>query len=198
MYPFIEIFGTKISMTAVGIILALITFIFTAYQLCKKNHQDFYRLFYQLPLRIILAYVLGRYSSFALENSTILIKSRNNLLEILRPKNFEIHYIGLLATTVVGLGTFFGGIKRTENKKIRIDIFFSSICNATIILGIFLTLGDTFIGKATNSIFAIRALHPESVLTKFDGVYPVGLFLSMGALMINVVITILKITLKKN
>ena len=198
MYPFIEVFGIKFSMIAIGIVLAIIVCILTVYQLCKKNHQDFYKFFYQLPLRIILAYLLGRYSAFALENGTIFIKSRANILEILRPKNFEFHYIGRLTTIVLALGIFLSGVKRTENKKIWIDIFFTAICNATIVLGVFLTLGDNFIGKATNSVFAIRALHAESGLTKFDGVYPVGLFLSVGALGINMIITLLKIIFKKN
>lgn len=51
-----------------------------------------------------------------------------------------------------------------------------------MVLGIFLVFGDTVIGKATTSHLAIRALSGESKLLKFDGVYPVGLFLSLGTL----------------
>lgn len=198
MFPFIEILGFKVSMTAIGIILALITFLITSYQLCKTNHQDFYKLFYQIPIWIIVAYLLWRYSSFVLENSTLIPHSQEDILSILSPKNFELHYVGLLITAIIGLGVFFGSIKRTENKKIRADIFFSSFCNALIVLGIFLTLGDTFIGKPTDSIIAIKALQEESGLTKFDGVYPIGLFLSVGALIIHIAITFLKIFTKKN
>jgi prolipoprotein diacylglyceryltransferase len=133
-----------------------------------------------------------------LENSTLLPHSQADILTILSPQNFELHYTGLLITAIIGLGWFFGGIKRTENKKIRADIFFSSFCNALIILGIFLTLGDTFIGKPTDSIIAIKALQTESGLTKFDGVYPIGLFLSIGALLIHITITLYKIFSKKN
>ena len=185
-------------MTALGIVLALIAFLITSYQLCKNNHQDFYKLFYQIPIRIVITYLFGRYTSFVLENSTLLIHSQEDIFTILAPKNFELHYVGLLTTTVIGLGIFFRNIKRTENKKIRADIFFSSLCNALIILGIFLTLGDTFVGKPTESIIAIKALQEESGLTKFNGVYPIGLFLSIGALIIHVSITFLKIFTKRN
>jgi hypothetical protein len=198
MFPFIEVADVKISMTAVGIIIALLTFIGTTYYLCKKNHQDFFKLFYRLPLRVIFIYLLGRYAAVALETSSIIPTSLTQILTILRPKQFDFHFTGILVAIVISLGTFFATIKRTENKKIRADILFSGICNATIVLGIFLTLGDTFIGKPTDSIFAIKPLHPESELTKFDGVYPVGLFLSIGALIVSVVTNFLKIFLKKN
>ncbi|MDR0651414.1 MAG: hypothetical protein LBG59_08730 [Candidatus Peribacteria bacterium] len=198
MFPFIEIAGVKISMTALGIIVALLTFIGTTYYLCKKNHQDFFKLFYRLPLRIIFVCLLGRYTMVVLETSSFIPTSFAQLLTILHPKQFNFHFVGILIALVISLGTFFATIKRTENKKIRADILFSGICNAMIILGIFLTLGDTFIGKPTDSIFAIKTLHPESELTKFDGVYPVGLFLSIGALVVSIIINFLKIFLKKN
>lgn len=38
---------------------------------------------------------------------------------------------------------------------------------------------------------------PDSALVKYGGVYPVGLFLSLGALAINVIITLWKLIAKK-
>ncbi|MDR2416062.1 MAG: hypothetical protein LBD75_05680 [Candidatus Peribacteria bacterium] len=198
MFPFIEVAGAKISMTALGIIVALLTFIGTTYYLCRKHHQDFFKLFYRLPIRIIFMYLLGRYITVVLETSSFIPTSFTQVLTILRPRQFDFHFVGILIALTISLGTFFARIKRTENKKIRADILFSGICNAIIILGIFLTLGDTFIGKPTDSIFAIKTLHPESELTKFDGVYPIGLFLSIGALVVSIIINVLKIFLKKN
>ena len=198
MYPFIELFGIQISMTGIGILLGIITFVITCYQLCKKNHQDFFRLFSWLPLFLILSYLLGRYTSFVLDSWNILPGGRNDIIKILSPHNFDFHYVGLMVAALLSLGYFFSSIKRTENKKIWADIFFSGICNALIILGIFLTLGDSVIGKATDSIFAIKSLHPESELTKFNGVYPVGIFLSIWALFAHILITLLKIIFKKN
>ena len=198
MFPYLTLFGVKISMVATGIILALLTFTLTVYQLCKKNNQDFYKFFYQLPFRLIVMYLLGRYSAFVLEHSALFPHSWNTVVSILRPNNFDLHSVGILVAVVISLWAFFVGIKRTENKKIWADILFSASCNALILLGLFLTLGDTFIGKATDSVFAIRALQPESWLTKFDGVYPVGIFLSLGVLAADALVTFLKIVLKKN
>ena len=198
MFPFFEVFGIKISMMVVGLILALTTFIVTTYYLCKNNHQDFFKLFYQLPLWLILAYVLGRYVSFILESSSFFPSSLTEGIWILRPHNFDLHFIGILITILIFLFSFFSSIKRTENKKIWSDILFSAFCNTLIVLGIFFTLGDTFIGKPTNTIFAIRALHSESTLTKFDGVYPIGLLLSIWALAVSVIINLLKIFFKRN
>ncbi len=58
MYPFIEVFGTKMYMTGVGIVLSCIVFLVTTYYLCKKYNQDFIKLFNWLPWLIIPAYVL--------------------------------------------------------------------------------------------------------------------------------------------
>lgn len=43
----------------------------------------------------------------------------------------------------------------------------------------------------------MRALIPESALVKYGTVYPVGLFLSLGALAINVIVTLWKLFAKK-
>lgn len=149
-------------MTAVGMVLALILFIWTVYLFTKKYNQDFFKFFYQLPFWLLLIYVLGRYAAFILEHSILFPGSLNDVLAILRPNNFNLHSVGILIAIVISLGTFFAGIKRTENKKIWADILFSASCNATILLGLFLTLGDTFIGKPTDSVFAIKALQSTS------------------------------------
>jgi prolipoprotein diacylglyceryltransferase len=198
MFPYLDLFGLHLSMTATGIVLALLTFVITVYYLSKKNNQDFYKFFYQLPFWLFLTYFLGRYFAVVLEHSSLLPSAWGDFMTILRPDNFNLHIVGVLVAAVISLGTFFASIKRTENKKMWADILFSGICNATILLGLFFTLGDSFIGKPTDGIFAIRALQPESGLTKFDGVYPVGILLSLGALMVDSIINLLKIVLKKN
>jgi hypothetical protein len=61
-----------------------------------------------------------------------------------------------------------------------------------------LTLWDSVIWTPTDSIFAVRALTDNSALTKFDGVYPVWLFISFGVLIVHIIISLLSISLKKN
>ena len=198
MYPYFELFGKQISIMIIWIIISFIVFISTARNLTKKNHQDFLKLFYWLPGRIILSYILWRYVTFSLETWTYFPSSISNIITILSPQNFNFHFVWLLIATRICSIIFFSNIKRTENKKIWIDILFTSIANALIILWLFLTLWDTVIWKQTDSIFAIRALTDNSTLTKFDGVYPIWLFISFWTLIIHIIITVLSIMLKKN
>ena len=133
MYPYIELFWTEVSMMALGTIIAFITFLVTARILTKRNHQDFLKLFYRLPWRIILSYILWRYTAFALETWTYFPNSLSNFLTILSPQNFDFHFIWLLLASRICLTIFFSSIKRTENKKIWMDILFFSIANSLII-----------------------------------------------------------------
>lgn len=198
MYPYIEIFWTQISMMATGAIIAFIIFLVTARILTKRNHQDFLKLFYRLPWRIIFSYILWRYISFALETWTYIPSSLSNFLTILSPQNFNFHFVWLLIAWWISISLFFSSIKRTENKKIWADIIFLSLANALIIFWIFITLWDTVIWKPTDSIFAIRALSDNSALTKFDWVFPIWLFISFGVLIIHIIVSLLSIILKKN
>lgn len=198
MYPYVELFGIQISMMVVGAVIAFIIFLLSAYILARRNHQDFLKLFYHLPWRIILLYILWRYTSFALETGNYIPSSFSDLLTILSPQNFNFHFVGILLAFWICLYVFFFGIKRTENKKIWADIIFLSIANALIIFWIFITLWDTIIWKPTDSVFAIRALSDNSALTKFDWVYPIWLFISFWVLVIHVLVSILSIVLKKN
>jgi len=198
MYPYIELFWTQISMMVIGAVIAFIIFLVTARILTKRNHQDFLKLFYRLPWRIILSYLFWRYTTFALETWTYFPNSLSNFLTIISPQNFNFHFVWLLLASRICLSIFFSNIKRTENKKIRADIIFLSIANALIIFWIFITLWDTVIWKPTESIFAIRSLTDNSALTKFDGVYPIWLFISFWTLIIHIIVSVSSIIFKKN
>lgn len=197
MYPYFELFGKQISMMAVGLIISAIIFLVTARILTKRNHQDFLKLFYRLPGRIILSYILWRYVAYSLETWNY-IPTSSSILTILSPQNFNLNFVGLLLAARICLWIFFHSIKRTENKKIWMDILFFSLANSLIIFWIFLTLWDSVIWSPTDSIFAIRALTDNSTLTKFDGVYPIGLFISFWVLIVHIIISMLSIIFKKN
>jgi len=53
-------------------------------------------------------------------------------------------------------------------------------------------MGDNFIGMTTTSWLGIKSLHSDSQRNKFNLVYPIGLFLSLGSLFIVLFIKILK------
>ena len=198
MYPYIEIFGIQVSMMMVWVIVAAIVFLVTVRILTKRNHQDFLKLFYRLPWWIILSYILWRYISFSLETGIYIPSSLSHFVTILSLQNFNFHFVWLILASLICLSLFFSTIKRTENKKIWSDIIFLSMANALIVLWIFITLWDSVVWNPTDSIFAVRALSDNSALTKFDGVYPIWLFISFWVLVVHVVVSILSIVLKKN
>lgn len=53
-------------------------------------------------------------------------------------------------------------------------------------------MGDNFIGTTTNTWLGIKSLHSDSQRNKFNLVYPIGLFLSLGSLFVVLGIKILK------
>lgn len=193
MYPYIEILGIKMYMTGLGIVVAGLVFILTTYHLCKKYNQDFIKLFNRLPWLMISVYVLWLYTSFVLESGSLIPTS----LKILSPYGYRFNFVGVLVGCFLSMIIFLKGFRRNETKKVWIDIFFFGFINAVIALGIFLVLGDNFIGKEYTGALSITALRPESALVKFEGVYPIGIFLSVAALMINVIISVRKLTIKK-
>lgn len=193
MYPYLEIFGVSLYMTGIGIVISCIVFLVTAWVLCKKYHQDFIKLFNWLPWLLIPVYILGLYVSFILQGGGIIPPS----LSFLSPHGYNFSFIGILLGCFVSILFFLRQFRRNETKKIWIDILFFSFCNAMIPLGVFLLLGDNFIGMPYWGALSVRALIPESELVKYGTVYPVGLFLSLWCLAINVVITIRKLLTKK-
>lgn len=198
MYPYIEVFWTKLSMMLMWSIIAFLVFLVTAWVLTKKNHQDFLKLFYWLPVRIIFSYILWRYVAFVFETWIYIPNSVQAWITLLSHQNFNFNFIWILLASWLCFSIFFASIKRTENKKIWADILFMSLANSIIIFWIFLTLWDSVIWNPTDGAFAIRALSDDSALTKFDGVYPVWLFISFWVLAVHVIISLLGIILKKN
>mgnify|MGYP001805954180 CR=1 FL=1 len=181
MYPYIHILGTKISMTWIGIVISCITFLAASGYFCKKYHQNFWRLFYRLPLGIILPYLLGSYVGFALQN-TLLPHTLQDVATIIFPHWYKFHFIGTTLGFIISIGIFLFKVKRLENKKIWLDIFFYSISFSLIILWIFLFFWDDFIGKTTQWALAVKSLHSESERNKFSAVYPIWIFLSVLSL----------------
>ena len=92
MYPYIEVFGIQISMMVAGTIIATIIFLVTARILTKRNHQDFLKLFYRLPWRVILSYILWRYTAFALETWIYFPNSLSNTSLSLVSISYNIAY----------------------------------------------------------------------------------------------------------
>jgi len=196
MFPYIIIWGLKVYMTGVGIVISFITFLLTGIYFCKKYKQSFWQFFYRAPLFVMLLYLLGTYVTFVMQVSLI-PTSYDQFMMWLSPYGFPFHFVWLLIATTISIAIFIKKIKRYENKKVWIDILFFSISISLIPLGFFLLLWDNFIGKPTDSWLWIRALHPDSQLNKFSTVFPIWLLLSLFSLAVTILLWIIRRIKKK-
>lgn len=193
MYPYLELFWTKIYMTGIGIVLAALVFLITVLIMCKKYHQEFIKFFNRLPWLLLWVYGLGLYFTFLFDGGII-----PTSFAVFSPYGYHFNLIWVVIACFIWVVLFLSQFRRSETKKVRIDILFFGFVNALIVLGVFLMLWDNFIGKPYTWPFHISALSAESALVKYGGVYPIGLMLSIWALIINLVITVRKLMAKKS
>lgn len=195
MYPYFEVLWITIYMTWIGIISFLICFICIALALCKKWHQDFYKLFYWIPLAIVITYIMWAYVYFFL-NVWIVPTSTAELINMINPYGYKFHFVGILIWAVISLIIFFNWIKRYESKQIWIDIFFFSTTLSLIPLWVCLAFGDNFIWTYSTWWFAVKPLTTSSELIKFGSVHPVWLYLSIMSIIVTIILWMSKA--KKN
>lgn len=186
MFPYFNLFGMEFSMTSLWIIAFLVCYVIIAHAYCKKWHQDFYKLFYLLPVAIIITYILWAYVYFFLNNQwTIIPRTRESFLDMLNPYWYHFHFVWILLWIALAMIIFFSTIKRAENKKVWADILFFSITLSLIPLWIFLAFGDNFIWKASMDFLAVKPLTTNSELNKLWSSYPVWLFVSFVAIIVT-------------
>ena len=191
MYPYIILRWSKFYMTGIGIIISFLVFLWIAYYLTKKYHQNFWKLFYRLPLLIVLTYFLGSYVNFIFEVG-IFPTNSSEFVQLISPYGYKFHFMGTLLGMYIAISLFLKKIVRVENKKVWSDILFFSLWLSLVPLWIFLFMWDNFIWIPTNTRLGVKSLHSDSQRNKFSLVYPIGLFLSLGALIVTLYINIIK------
>jgi len=196
MFPYITIWTTRLYMTWIWIVVSLLVFIIVASYLCNKFKQSFWTLFYNIPIVLVLSYVLWTYFNFAFKN-WFLPENWAEVLSMLSPYNFSFSLVWIILWITIWFTILLKNISRYENKKVRIDILFISTGLALIPLGFFLLLGDEFIWNTTESFLAVRSLHIDSELNKFSGVFPIWLFLMIWSLVSTTIIVLAKRKIKQ-
>lgn len=191
MYPYIILWWSKFYMTGIGIVISFLVFLFVALHFTKKYHQNFWKLFYRLPFFIVLTYFLWSYVNF-LFNVGVFPTSGAEFAQLISPYGYKFHFVGMLVGMFISISIFLKKIVRVENKKVRSDILFFSLVISLIPLWLFLLMGDNFIGTTTSSWMWIKSLHSDSQRNKFNLIYPIGLFLSLGSLFIVIYIKSIK------
>ncbi len=191
MYPYIILWWSKLYMTWIGIVISFLVFLCIARYLTKRYHQNFWKFFYWLPFLIVLTYFLWSYVNFIFDVG-IIPTNWSEVGDLVSPYGYKFHFAWLLLGICISVYVFLKKIVRVENKKVWSDILFFSFALSLVPLGIFLLMGDHFIGNTTTTWLGIKTLHSDSQLNKFNLVYPIGLFLSLGSLFVTICIKILK------
>jgi hypothetical protein len=113
-------------MTGIGIVVSFLIFLIIARYLSKKYHQNFWKLFYWLPLLIVLTYFLGSYINFVFEIG-FFPTNGTELVQLLSPYGYRFHFMGMLIGMYISISLFLKKIVRIENKKVWSDILFFSL-----------------------------------------------------------------------
>ncbi|MBS8122258.1 hypothetical protein [Candidatus Vampirococcus lugosii] len=187
MYPYINIAGNNIYMTGIGVVIFIISVIFLINFYSKRFNINFWKFFNWLPIFLILPYILGGYFYNLFKYNLVIPLSLNDLFIILSPYGYEFNFIGITLGLIIALSMFLKKIDLRIEKLKWIDVFFYSISLSLVPFGIFLLLGDNFIGRPTSSVFGVSTFLQDSVLYNYDMVYPVGLFLSLLGISIFII-----------
>lgn len=180
MYPYFIIQGHKIFAIGLGIALSACVFLVTAWFFVKKYKLQFNKLFFWLPTLLIATYLLWNWVGLALDsNIWFPLKSRKTTRLLLSPYGYHFHFVWLVLWAIFAWRKFFKKIfMRTEQYK-WVDVFFFSFAAALMPLGLFLLLGDTFIGKPTDAWYGVVALLNDSAWTNFGRVFPLWIVVSI-------------------
>jgi hypothetical protein len=180
MYPEITLGSWTIDMTGLGVVWALITSMIVAYFMTRTKRLQFIKLFYRIPIALIVMYLLGGYASFAISSGSLLPTSMNDIFQILTPYEYSFHIIGLVIGWAMMVYQFLKTIPAEHEQKMRMNIIAVSVCAGLIPLGIWLLLGDDVIGTPTLSMRGVETFRPDiSQWSTLGSVYPVGILFTL-------------------
>jgi len=178
MYHYITVWGLTIHMTGLGIVAFLVVFLSLTHYEAKRNNLDSREFMKYIPLYIIIMYLLGSYVYYLIEEMVVLPFSFKQLLLYITPYKYAFHSIGITLWAIIGARKFLKE-KDDEEKRKWINIRTYSLLWALIPLGVFLVLGDTFIGKATEGSLYVSAIRSDSAVAIYDKVLPLWLWISL-------------------
>lgn len=180
MYPTITIGDIVIDMTGLGIVAALAVFLISTYILVCKSRLQFIKLFYRLPLPLLLIYIMGSYTAFVINQWSRIPTTTNQLYQLISPYGYHFHIIGIMIAVVISLRIFLQKMPSRHERRVWINIIASSISLAMIPLGLWLLLGDKLIGLPTSSFRWMESFRPDiSSRSAYGPIYPIGLFIAI-------------------
>lgn len=189
MYPYFIIHWYKIYAVWVWIVVSAILAIFVTWFFVKRYKLQFGKFFYRLPTLIIFTYLLGNWAGLLFDQGIRFpFGSWKAFLSLLSPYWYDFHFVGLVAGAAYARHRFFKKIYMKSEENKWINVFFFAFTAALIPLWLFLLLGDTFVGKATDSWYGVMALLNDSALTNYWYVLPLGIMLSAIAFLTYIII----------
>jgi hypothetical protein len=183
MYPFITLWWRHIEMTGLWFIVWLIVFCIVCYIRSRQMNISFWDMFYALPTMISIIYFTGSYTYFLLNTGHFIPHTIIEISQIIIPPNYNFHAGWLILGIIISLIVYIYQKPSGIIRKKWIDCLFISYMNGLIIFWLFLVLWDDMIWLSTTNRLWIYAMTPFSEVAKFNQVYPVGLFLSLAALL---------------
>lgn len=178
MYHYITLWPRTIYMTGLGIVSFLWVFLYMLRIYCRLYRLSFHHFFQKLPWYIIIVYILSSYVYYLINDFIVFPVNRQQFLLYLTPYSYTFHYIWILLGCLLVWRQFLKTVPEYDRLR-RIDAFFQSILYACIPLGIFLVLGDTFIGVPTEWSIYVSAIRPDSAVATYNKVLPLWFALSL-------------------
>ena len=178
MYHYITLWPVTIYMTGLWIIAFIVAFFMLVSYQARKYHLSMTRFTKYFPRYILGTYLIASYVFHLNDSLMIIPTSLNELLRLLSPFEYEFHPIGVALWILLSGYHFFKPLARSVRDK-RVRIFLSSLSWALVPFGIFLLLGDSFIGVPTSDWISVSAIRSDSEVAKFDQVFPLWLALSV-------------------
>lgn len=183
MYPYIELYWTKLHMTGIWIIVWIICFLYFTYFYAKRYGLNFWKFFNRVPVFLGLPYILGSYVHSFFANGLYIPGSFQEILFLLTPYGYTFHFVWVTLWFALAVILFLRSVKIQVEMYKWIDVLFYALCLSLIPVWIILLLWDTFIWRPTNSIFWVTSFLEDSRLTKLIKAYPLGLILSFIAVL---------------
>lgn len=193
MYPFLDVLWTQIHMTWLWIIIFVVVFLRWIRSYGKQLWVETKAFLKFVPLYIIFIYLFGTYFRYLIGQWIFFPTTLQQIMRYISPYDYSFHLVWIMVWIRISLRHFFSTMRDKNKQTKRIDIFFLSTMVAMIPFWIFLLLWDSFIWSPTESGFHISALQPESKVATYDAVIPLGLYVSLSALILYVLTKIIRV-----
>ncbi len=186
MFPYIDLICCSLKAEVLGIIVSFFVFLWVSWVFAKALGLNYLKLISLLYLFLLFPYLLGRRVDMALTYKIVIPTSLNQLWGLLFGADLWFNLVGVIIGFLVAVVIFLKFSTSKWEMKKWIDTIMYSFFIAAFVMGIFLTLGDSFYGRVTDSFWGISSFNPSSNIYGMK-VYPVWLFVSLLSLIVFII-----------